>query len=299
MHQYIKQIKEILSLNTVTKPLKGLPVTKKYIISLLNSYNIINKKINQIGGNDKLKVTYIDEEYIFEKMEDSESLIDIYILYSSNEDNCVILTLSKELRIATITNLTATSNMKCSKTLINNIGTHLIKITIALVKKYNDKFKIDKIVLTDHSFLFCKSIKYNIKLGDLQILKTGETFYGKLNFLPYDEDKIEQKKLYKQYKENIKIINIITIGESKLIHYLNKFQEKNLKINIDNLINFANKHVSDKLNIFFIKYSTKEKFDKMCPIFNYIIPKLMKRNKITSFYNKMFYYKMFYYKIHK
>ena len=36
--------------------------------------------------------------------------------------------------------------------------------------------------------LSCESIKNNIKLADLQILKSGNTFYGKLGFLPYNED---------------------------------------------------------------------------------------------------------------
>ena len=289
MNKYKKTINNILSNNTVTKSLKGIPTKRDYIRKLLKSYNLITKKINQIGGNQKLKITYIDEEYIFEKLGDEDSLVDIYILYSSNEDNCVVLTISKDINIANITNLTAT-DIKCSKTLINNIGSHLVNLTIAFIKKYNNLFNVKKILLTDHSFLFCKSIKNNIKLGDLQILKTGITFYGKLGFLPYDEDKTEQKKLYKLYKKNIDLINI-TIGQSKLIYYLDKFQEKN-KHNITQIIKYAQKHIDDKLNTFFIKYSTKDRFDNMCIIFNYIIPKIIEYNKLTSFYNKPFYYKL-------
>jgi len=203
------------------------------------------------------------------------------------------LTIDKSERIAQITNLTSTGikcslakkskdffakvesrfleeNLDCSETLINNVGTHLVKITIGLIKKYKYKFNINKLVLTDHSFLFCNSIKKNISLGDLQILKNGNTFYGNLGFLPFSDNEVKNKILLKSYKKNIKIINNLTVIDSKIINYLEKFQKKNI-IDITELITLANEHSNYKLSDFIIKISSKDVFNNTCIVFNYII----------------------------
>lgn len=164
--------------------------------------------------------------------------------------------------------------------MINNIGTHLVKITIAVIKKYNDKFKIKKILVTDHSFL-----KKNISLGDLQILKTGKTFYGNLGFLPYNENEVKNKIMLKNYNKNISIIKNLKVVDSKLIYYLEKFNKKKI-IDVSDLIVLANKY--DKLSDYIKTISNKDFFDNTCIVLNYIIPKLMEYNKITSFHNQMF-----------
>lgn len=278
------QISKIIKENLVYKKLKGKIMTKSKFKLLNQSTNILIKKL--FGGkSSNLKIEYLNEKYIFERVDDDIS--DIYILYSQNEENCIVLTIDKSERIAQITNLTSTG-IKCSKTLINNVGTHLVKITIGLIKKYKYKFNINKLVLTDHSFLFCNSIKKNISLGDLQILKNGNTFYGNLGFLPFSDNEVKNKILLKSYKKNIKIINNLTIIDSKIINYLEKFQKKNI-IDITELITLANEHNNYKLSDFIIKISSKDVFDNTCIVLNYIIEKIMHHNKLTSFNNQQFY----------
>jgi hypothetical protein len=281
MNEYIAKI---IKNKILLEKIKG-KITTKTEIKLLNevSNDLINKLLG--GGSKKLKIDYLDETYIFEKVDDDIS--DIYILYSQKEENCVVLNIDKNEKIAQITNLTSTG-IKCSDTLINNIGMHLVKITISVIKKYKDKFNINKILLTDHSFLFCNTIKKNIPLGDLQILKNGHTFYGQLGFVPFSDNDVQNKVLLSSYNKNIKIINNLTVLDSKIIYYLEKFQKKNI-IDVTSLIASAYKYSNHKLSNFIKKLSQKNVFDDTCIVLNYIIQKIIHYNKIISFHNQQFY----------
>jgi hypothetical protein len=174
----------------------------------LKNFGLLEKSLN-VGGED-LEVKYNDEKYIFKKIDDPYSKIVSYILFSINEkDNCVVISIDKKTHIANIDNLSS-NGLKCSYSVITEVGKHLVKITIKLLKKYKDKLNINKIVLTDHSFLFCESIKNNIELSQLYTLKHGHTFYGALGFLPFND------KLLKKYKNNNNIIKNLLVKDSYL-----------------------------------------------------------------------------------
>jgi hypothetical protein len=285
-NKFNKLLKDILVNSTIHSYKKNY--IRQNIIELKNSlknFNLINKKL--IGGENKiLSINYLDEEYIFECFDDSDSEIKMYVLYSkNNEMECVVLSINKINNEASIYNL-STDGLKCSNTLITNIGTHLIKIVISLLKKYKNIFNINKLLVTDHSFLYCKKIKNNISLSDLQILKSGNTFYGKIGFIPVN------KKLINKYNKNIEIINKLTVTQSNIINYLIKFQNKYEDIDIGSIIKSAHKYKDEKFIFFIKKLSTKDKFDNNCQLLNYIINKLFNYLQLTSFYNQQFIYQI-------
>jgi hypothetical protein len=107
----------------------------------------------------------------------------------NNDSDCVVISIDKELNQVSIDNLT-TNKLQCSNSIINNIGSHLIELTIKLLNKYKNKFNINKVLISDHSFLFCSKSKVNIILADLYTLKHGITFYGKFGFVLYDNNPI-------------------------------------------------------------------------------------------------------------
>lgn len=159
--------------------------SRDQIIKNHKNFGLLEKSLNNFmfGGNN-ITVNYNDENYIFDKLDDPYSSISSYVLLSkNNNDNCVVLTIDKENSTAILDNLSSTG-LKCSNTLITDVGKHLVKITIKL--------------LTDHSFIFCKMIANNIALADLYTLK-----YGLLGFVPINENTI------KKYNKNYKIINKI------------------------------------------------------------------------------------------
>ena len=254
----------------------------------LKTFSILENKL--IGGSKEYSIEYLDEKYIFHELDDKYSSVkSLILLAKDNDNNCVVLTIDKSSNIASIDNLTST-NLKCSTTLINEVGKHLVKITLSLIKKYNYKFNIKRILLTDNSFIFCESIKKNINLADLQVLKSGQTFYGSLGFRPYNDDIEMNKKLERKYKNNIKIIDELKVIDSKIISYFNKYIKKyGSNIDLEELIKFTKENQNIKLKEFIKIISTRELFNTFCNLFDYIVPKIMGKNKLTSFNKQLFY----------
>ena len=276
--------------------------SRKQRLKNLKNFGLLEKSLN--GGGTDLKVEYNDEKYIFNKLDDSYSSIVSYVLSSiDKKGDCIIMSIDKETNTGTIDNL-STDGIKCSNNLISDIGKHLVKLTIKLLSKYKDKLNINKILLSDHSFLYCKSaqkcrfeestflantlersegvsIKNNINLADLYTLKYGNTFYGSLGFLPCSNDK--------KYKNNYKIIQKLLVKDSYLLYYLNKYSKK-YNIDISQLKNYVEINENNKLSEVIKLISSKDNFDKHCHLLNYIIPKLFEKNMLTSFHNQSFEY---------
>ena len=113
--------------------------------------------INQNGGGNDLNINFNNHNYKFE-----ESNIDAnhYILYSKEDDNCVIVIISKKDNTAEIHGI---GNYKtCLYESNQNVGSTLLKLTIKMLKKYKNKFNIKMITLADNSLKQCG--KNNIKL---------------------------------------------------------------------------------------------------------------------------------------
>lgn len=283
MDFFKQNIRKILLENTVHDYYNNLTTeqTKKN----LKNFGLLEKELN--GGGKDLHINYNDETYTFTKIDDLNSSTLYYVLYSTNKkDECVVIIINKELKIANINNISS-YGLKCSNTIINEQGKHLIKITINLLKKYKNKFNIEKIFIKDHSFLSCKSIKNTIILADLYILKYGHTFYGSFGFLPYHEHIDDKKELNKQYNHNLKKISELLVNDSYLIHYLNKYSTK-YDIDISDLIKYAEKNKNKPLSEIIKLISSRSNFDNYCHMLKYIIPKLFYKNRLYSFYNKTF-----------
>ena len=236
-------------------------------------------------GGSKI-VKYLDEEYEFFNMdENSENEIKVYILQAKDTDStCVMITISNETN-ATLTNL-STEGIKCSNTLSQNIGSHMIKITIKFIKKYFTS--INGIELTDHSYILCNS-KLQLYLGNLILLKTGHTFYGREGFRPYNpNNKMESKELIKSYNKNISIMDNMTIKSSNVCKYIIKYLNKHNNTKVNKILEYANKHPDKKFTKFFESIFKKELFDDLCDFINYISLKVISHNGLTNFHNKKF-----------
>jgi len=258
-------------------------------IKNLKNFGLIEKQLK--GGGTDLFIEYNNEKFKFVKLDNEYSTVTSYVLQSKNNDaDCVVITVDKETKEASIDNLT-TDGVQCTKKIMTNIGSHLVELTIKLLKKYKEKLNINRILLTDHSFLFCSNAKINIHLADLYTLKHGTTFYGKFNFTPYDNDPIlisnieSNKKLNNKFNKNKENIKTLKVSDSKLLNYLEKFQTK---YDISKIIDYVKQNKNKLLSEIITILSSKDNFNSTCGILNYIIPKLIKHNNLTSFYNKTF-----------
>lgn len=226
-----------------------LSIWKNSFIIKQKNIKLQNFMINQIGGGKKLKIQYNDNKYIFEEVMDK----DHYILYSKDEFECVIIIIEKNDKVAEIHGIG--NNKLCLKETNTNIGSTLLKITLKMLKKYKDKLDIKKILLTDNSLKKCNN--KNIKLAVMTSLLTGDTWYGKYGFRPYDDTLIQY------YENNKKIMNTITLKNINLIKYLKMtLLDENI---IEKSKKFIEKHqtmlVKDYLSNFLKEY------DKTCEYF--------------------------------
>ena len=266
---------------------------KKILLLLYkNSHIIRNNKIGlkqlfrnyteQQGGNDnpeKLEIEYKNNIFTFEK-----SVIDDdnYVLYSTDELNCVSIIINKLDKVAEIHGI---GNYKtCVTASLSNksIGSILLKVTIKMLKKYKSIFNIDKIILVDNSLKQCK--RYNIEFSTMMILLDGNTWYGKYGFRPidsvtYELDTIKNNK----YNKNINIMSTITIKQANLLHYI-KLTNK------EELINYVIKLLEIKQDYLLSDYikSFLNNYDLTCKYFYMFYKELFESIGLTNFRGQPF-----------
>ena len=273
-----KKIRQILLNKTIYK--YKIKQTRVDILQNRKNFGLLEKQLN--GGGKDLTIEYNNESFIFTKLDDEYTTIISYILQAKNKEaECVVISIDKELKIASIDNI-STDDLQCTNQQITYVGTFLVELTIKLLKKYKDKFNITKILLSDHSSLYCNQIRKSISLADLYTLKYGITFYGKFGFVPFDTE--SNKKLNKKFNKNKEIIKNLKVKDSKLLYYLEKFQDKK-KYNINKIINYVKENENNLLSEIIIVLTN---FSMICEILNYIMPKIFNSNGLTSFNNKSF-----------
>ena len=273
-----KKIRQILLNKTIYK--YKIKQTHVDILQNRKNFGLLEKQLN--GGGKDLTIEYNNESFIFTKLDDEYTTIISYILQAKNKEaECVVISIDKELKIASIDNI-STDDLQCTNQQITYVGTFLVELTIKLLKKYKDKFNITKILLSDHSSLYCNQIRKSISLADLYTLKYGITFYGKFGFVPFDTE--SNKKLNKKFNKNKEIIKNLKVKDSKLLYYLEKFQDKK-KYNINKIINYVKENENNLLSEIIIVLTN---FSMIYEILNYIMPKIFNSNGLTSFNNKSF-----------
>ncbi len=241
------------------------------ILKTISLKSLLNMKG---GGNRKLKVEYNNNTYIFEENE----LDDNYFILNSIEGNgldCVVILISSEDNIAEIHSIT--NSKTCMVNTNENIGSHLLKLTIKMIKKYAYKLNINKISLGDMSIKKCGT-NY-IKLTKMLILLSGDTWYGKYGFRPRDNitnniDKYQNKK----YENNVKIMDTLTISDINLIKYIKMTKNNNfIEKTKETIINKPKMLLKDFLRKFLKDY------DNMCDYFYMFYEKLYNDIGLTDF----------------
>lgn len=233
----------------------------------------INKTVLRGGGNRKLKVEYENNIYIFEELELSDGY---FILFSQNEEyECVTIVISPDDNIAEIHGI---GNYEgCLMNTNTNIGSHLLKITLKMLKKYAKRLNINKISLKDNSVKKCGNNA--IQLCKMMILLTGHTWYGKYGFRPRHNIKNEIDK-YKndKYMNNVKIISKITIKDIDILKYIKMTKKDSLIMQTEDAL----KNNPDMLLKDFLS-RLLEKYDKTCKYFNIFYEKLYNDIGLTDF----------------
>ncbi len=259
----------------------------KTILTVLykNSQILRNKKIRhkdlffnyiQNGGNypSKLKVKYNDITFKFEKSKIDD---DNYILYATDDLECVSVIINSFDRVAEIHGI---SNYKtCVNTTFSNesIGTTLLQVTIKMLIKYKNIFNINKIIIVDNSLKKCNNT--NIELSMMKILLTGHTWYGKYGFRPFNSETFDLD-IYKnnRYNNNINIMNTITILQANILKYVKLTKKENIIKDVEKLVtNYPNYLLTNFITSFLHNY------DKTCKYFVLFYQQLFYDIGLTSF----------------
>ena len=246
------------------------------LINYINTYilyneNIIPKK-NQKGGS-LFEVTYEKHRYVFESLHDDENKLALYS-YDGNNDDCVILTINKDIKVINIDTFGSVS--KCYHGEIN-IGSNLLQITLKMIKKYRRVFGINTVSLSDNSTLTCKTGE-KIEMNKMMVLLTGDSWYGKYGFRPYNKEYKLHNVNNKIYKENKKIMLtklVKTVDIKKYLLMINKKYPEELTLEKINWIIEKEKLNEEKLLISFMNdLFNKKLFNFTCKYLYIIYEKL-------------------------
>lgn len=204
----------------------------------LRNKNIILYSNNIIGGNNKKYIIDIVDDNIMDNKqvifnlvyeEDNKMVLLTKDDNISRENSCVVILIDEENNDAYIDKI-QTDIFSCICFMdfnLKNPGNFHLKIAIKMLKKYKDKFNINKITLTDNATVNCKNNSFH--LSTYLLLIKGYTFYGKYGF------KIKDKyirKLETKYINYMKSINIYDLDwndifiEARKIRIYKKINDK-------------------------------------------------------------------------
>lgn len=245
-----------------------------------------NNKDKEIVNKKEFEIEYQGEKYVFERYYDDENKLILYS-YDDKTTDCVSLFIDKKNKLIQLTSFGSNrrlqtgspgSNYGCFKS-ESNIGSNLLRLTLKMIEKYKNYFKVNKIILGDNSTFKC-STNENINMGIMMTLLSGDTWYGKYGFRPFDENEYKIDKVgNKIYEKNKKIMNTVLLKDVNLEKYLLKIHKKYpnefTKGDIVKIIELESENPKKLLKDFLSEFTDKNYFDLSCKYF-------------SIFYRKMF-----------
>jgi hypothetical protein len=153
-----------------------------------------------------------------------------------------------------------------------------------MLKKYKDILGINMITLTDNSIKNCK--KNNIILSKMLILLTGDTWYGKYGFRPYDiQVKSINDMMNNKYNKNRKIMSKITIKEANILKHISRALARR-----EGIVEDIKKLLAVQPNMLVTDFLTQflKNYDKTCKYFSLFYEDLFEDLQLTDFYKQSF-----------
>lgn len=312
---YMKSIEKYIS-NYQYGGVKPEHEERKYIKN--KSQSIIEKKevdkllyvdtITYRNLKFKFLVYQNKNKHITIKITNKKHIECIIIFIDSSDRNAIIMNISNEdgcelsIDNSKRKNLSLINSFGCVQEgmIYREGGKILVQIAIKYLKTYKDKFNINRILLTDRSYVLCSNniidkskqvIKHNMFLSDLYMLTHGDTWYGKFGFRPFDI--VNNRELYDdviEYGKSKNIINNIKLKDYNKLYKLIIEADKLLNINYfkENDLKLFMKDNQNTLIKDVLKILLKKKFP-FCIIFEYIKRTIMNDLHIKSFYEKTLY----------
>jgi len=233
-----------------------------------------NKYILTNGSSFKIKISDVLENYneikFKEIYNDNQRKIILNTNKNSKDYDCVIIVINEKQQLATIESLQVSEN-KCidlDDFGLQTSGKFHLKVAIKMLKKYKDKFRINKIELEDIATVKCNDEEF--PLSSYLLFTKGYTFYGKEGF-KYQKD--NYNKLLKNYQNYIKILKTKHVDIKNLLKH-----NTNNKLNKNIIKMFHNKeyNFTELLGIIFSRENILN--DEICKLYLFI------KNDLIYFY---------------
>ena len=190
-------------------------------------------KGKQVGGAKIFKKEYQFVEkngvytFLVQIEREKESNRHNISVISDDELECITVFIYKEFNVAILHNMSYFEG--CAKEGLRKPGggTILLKFILNFLTQNKDEFEINKIALTDYSFLNCPSCRDTIKLSRLRLITKGKTWYQSYGFLPVDPDKYTLNKgLDFAIQNNNRIISKMKTNDINLSNVVKKMDKK-------------------------------------------------------------------------
>lgn len=217
-------------------------------------------------------------------------------IVSNSEQECVTVLIYDGTYEAILNNTTYMDNCAIQGLKKPGGGSLLLRVIYKYLTDRKSDLKIDKLVLSDYSFLYCEKCDHGLKLSRLKMLLDGETWYTKFGFRPWDQETHKQDfKLLKAYKLNKQIAKNLTVNDIDLHNIIKSINKTERKISYDltSIISIAKNHTTLAS---FIRELMKQK-EKYCCLIEYILtdiynPMPPKIPLMYDMYKKQFYVKL-------
>ncbi|AYV77258.1 MAG: hypothetical protein Barrevirus25_1, partial [Barrevirus sp.] len=268
---------------------------RKFIYSLEHTHNIvINPNIfkrQQVGNSIRYKTLRFEDKHF--KIDDDDPYDGRISIITPNETDCVTVFVHKRLRLAIIHNMYYEAG--CAKEGFNKSkgGDVLMKLMLRFLIMYKGEYKIDRIILADHSYLSCEDSPITIKLARLRMITHGQPWYMKYGFKPYnaqrEEPDDEALVFWLKYNNDmletlptLAVVNVYQIAQTI----------KNLNINALNRLIIKYPLFKDFINVL------ASKLQKHCQLIEAILEDIYKATPLHTpmlydFYKSDFYLDIF------
>ncbi len=242
---------------------------------------------NAQHGEHIKKFTYAGIEITFYFYKDDDRII--FNIHRENDENkyaCLVIFIFPETKIACIQSIsyhpTCFAGMER-----RGGGSFLLKAALYFLRENKDKLQINKIQLTDNSFKYCKKSKSQINLALLSTLTTGETWYSKYGFIPYNpSNNITDEQLLKLQTINRKIMSTILVKQTRIEYYIRK-SAKQHDIELHGIDKLFEHYNNVQLCVFLRRFL--EDFDTSCVIFESFYLKFSMEIGIFDMHGKTLY----------
>jgi hypothetical protein len=283
---YFDNAKKILERLGVKNPMKTILFNYHDFNNTEFSKFFIKNKIKNIqnsGKKEDVIIEYKNEKYIFNRTKEGDFMY--YALHQNKvelQDMCIMIIIDKDENTCSIH--TISYDEKCFENKKGS-GSDLLKLALLLIDKIKERYKIQKITLTDNSSKRCKNNK-NINLSKMMTLLTGDTWYGKYGFRPKIKEEVEKYEENKNKINNL-LLHDVPFFKKMLENALNKYHGKNKKL-ISTIMNAYDENMERNKKLkYFLSY-LMEYYEELCETFYDLYEILFTKLELYDFYAKNF-----------